>query len=147
MNSTCSKPTVNQYTRLCLPLSCPPHTPHTLKGPSAGHLSEWTLQVPGAEAFHMHCFLLVSLFWWHLFPENTFTCCSLYNKYYVWFLVNKNLIAAKVVSGRQKNILHLPAPPQRVGRNGALGIWKENPVLLSLLSYCCNDQEFLACGS
>lgn len=92
----------------------------------------------------MHSFLLAPVRWWHLFPHNRFTSCSHYSDYYVWFLVNKNLIAAKVASGRDrgKHSLFVSCPLLR-GRK-AMALVESGRTLfffLSSIRRCRNDQK------
>lgn len=111
MNYTHSKPRMNENTRLSLFLSFPTH-PQDISQISFWRSclrADFFLQMPATKHYHYAFFFffffflwLVSLLWWHLFPHNRFIFCSLYINYYVWFLVNKNLIAAKVVLGKDR---------------------------------------------
>lgn len=100
-----------------------------------------------------HCFLPVSLLWWHLFPRSRFTSGSLCGNYYVWFLVHKNLIAAEAVSGRDRGrhclFLSCPLLRSRKARGGERNLGGGRNLggertLLSSISYRCNNQKFMA---
>lgn len=130
--------------RLSLSLSCHTHTPQMSTWRLSLRLDSFCRCLPLNPSI-LHCSLLVSLFWWHLFSHNRFTFCSLYNNYYFRFSVNKYLIAAKVDAGKDRGKhSSSPTPSSGVPRQQHSGIWKENPFLFAFISYCCNDSEFLA---
>ena len=142
---SCSKSRMYQNTRLPFSLSCPTHTPQT---------SIWRLPLR-PDSFCgclplsppiLHCFSLVSLFWWHLLPHNGFIFYSLYNNYYVRCLVNKNLNLLKLMQGKiQENILSSsPTSSSGVSVQQHSETWKKNHLLFAFICYCYNNWESLA---